>query len=47
MTKTFTATVLLKLEAEGKLSLDDSVAEWLPGVVRGNGYRLPVQPAGR
>ncbi|MFF5519294.1 serine hydrolase domain-containing protein [Streptomyces coeruleorubidus] len=39
VTKTFTATVLLKLEAEGKLSLDDSVAEWLPGVVRGNGYR--------
>jgi D-alanyl-D-alanine carboxypeptidase len=39
VTKTFTATVLLKLEAEGKLSLDDSVAKWLPGVVRGNGYR--------
>ncbi|GAA2069356.1 serine hydrolase domain-containing protein [Streptomyces albiaxialis] len=39
VTKTFTATVLLKLEAEGKLSLDDSVAEWLPGVVRGKGYR--------
>ncbi|MFJ4981680.1 serine hydrolase domain-containing protein [Streptomyces coeruleorubidus] len=39
VTKIFTATVLLKLEAEGKLSLDDSVAKWLPGVVRGNGYR--------
>ncbi|MEV0528578.1 serine hydrolase domain-containing protein [Streptomyces sp. NPDC050439] len=39
VTKTFTATVLLQLEAEGELSLDDSVAKWLPGVVRGNGYR--------
>ncbi|MEU0457962.1 serine hydrolase domain-containing protein [Streptomyces sp. NPDC006129] len=39
VTKTFTATVLLKLEAEGKLSLDDSVALWLPGVVHGKGYR--------
>jgi D-alanyl-D-alanine carboxypeptidase len=39
VTKTFTATVLLKLEAEGKLSLDDSVAKWLPGVVHGKGYR--------
>lgn len=39
VTKTFTATVLLKLEAEGKLSLDDSVAKWLPGVVCGKGYR--------
>ncbi|MGI5426744.1 serine hydrolase domain-containing protein [Streptomyces sp. CA-179760] len=39
VTKTFTATVLLRLEAEGKLSLDDSVATWLPGVVHGKGYR--------
>ncbi|WP_436946689.1 serine hydrolase domain-containing protein [Streptomyces sp. SudanB52_2052] len=39
VTKTFTATVLLKLEAEGRLSLDDSVAKWLPGVVHGKGYR--------
>lgn len=33
----FVATVLLQLEAEGRLSLDDSVETWLPGVVRGNG----------
>jgi D-alanyl-D-alanine carboxypeptidase len=38
LTKTFVATVLLQLEAEGELSLDDTVDEWLPGVVRGNGH---------
>lgn len=36
-TKTFTATVVLQLAAEGKLSLDDTVEKWLPGVVSGNG----------
>ncbi|WP_419995910.1 serine hydrolase domain-containing protein [Streptomyces boninensis] len=39
VTKIFTAAVLLKLEAKGRISLDDSVADWLPGVVRGKGYR--------
>ncbi|BBC36339.1 hypothetical protein SGFS_076330 [Streptomyces graminofaciens] len=37
ITKTFVATVLLQLEAEGRLSLDDKVDKWLPGVVRGKG----------
>ncbi|GAA1980093.1 serine hydrolase domain-containing protein [Kitasatospora viridis] len=37
-TKAFTATVLLQLEAEGRLSLDDTVAKWLPGAVAANGY---------
>ncbi|MFE6866749.1 serine hydrolase domain-containing protein [Kitasatospora sp. NPDC057692] len=37
LTKTFTATVVLQLRAEGGLSLDDPVERWLPGVVRGNG----------
>ncbi|MFB7597354.1 serine hydrolase domain-containing protein [Streptomyces sp. NPDC056160] len=37
ITKTFTATVLLQLEAEGRLSLDDTVDHWLPGLVRGHG----------
>ncbi|PWI18392.1 peptidase [Streptomyces sp. Act143] len=38
ITKTFVATVLLQLEAEGRLSLDDTVEKWLPGVVRGHGH---------
>jgi D-alanyl-D-alanine carboxypeptidase len=38
VTKSFTATVVLKLAAEGRLSLDDTVDTWLPGVVRGNGH---------
>jgi D-alanyl-D-alanine carboxypeptidase len=38
ITKTFVATVLLQLEAEGRLSLDDTVDKWLPGVVRGHGH---------
>jgi D-alanyl-D-alanine carboxypeptidase len=37
ITKTFVATALLLQEAEGRLSLDDTVEKWLPGLVRGNG----------
>jgi len=36
-TKTFVATVILQLAARGRLSVGDSVARWLPGVVRGDG----------
>ena len=36
-TKTFVATVILQLAEERRLSLDDTVARWLPGVVVGNG----------
>ncbi|MFJ1569179.1 serine hydrolase domain-containing protein [Streptomyces erythrochromogenes] len=36
-TTSFVSTVLLQLEGEGRLSLDDSVETWLPGVVRGHG----------
>ncbi|MER7491332.1 serine hydrolase domain-containing protein [Streptomyces pharetrae] len=36
--KAFIATVLLALEAEGRLSIDDPVNTWLPGVLNRNGY---------
>ncbi|WP_242902693.1 serine hydrolase domain-containing protein [Actinomadura terrae] len=36
VTKTFTSTVVLQLVAEHRLSLDDTVEKWLPGVVQGN-----------
>jgi D-alanyl-D-alanine carboxypeptidase len=36
-TKPFVATVILQLAAEHRLSLSDTVTQWLPGVVSGNG----------
>jgi D-alanyl-D-alanine carboxypeptidase len=36
-TKSFVSTVVLQLAGEGRLSLDDTVDRWLPGVVRGHG----------
>ena len=36
-TKTFVATTALQLVGEGRLALDDTVEEWLPGIVTGNG----------
>ncbi|MEU4804923.1 serine hydrolase domain-containing protein [Actinosynnema sp. NPDC023587] len=36
-TKTFLAATLLQLVGEGRLSLEDSVDRWLPGLVSGNG----------
>ncbi|MFD0417769.1 serine hydrolase domain-containing protein [Streptomyces sp. NPDC127108] len=38
ISKVFIATVLLQLEAEGRLSMSDTVEDWLPGLVRGNGH---------
>ncbi|MBO1416422.1 serine hydrolase [Streptomyces sp. FH025] len=38
-TKTFVSTVVLQLAAEGRLSLDDSVEHWLPGVLDASGYQ--------
>ncbi|MEV5380043.1 serine hydrolase domain-containing protein [Streptomyces nondiastaticus] len=35
--KPFVSTVLLQLEAEHRLTLDDTVEKWLPGLVRGHG----------
>ncbi|MGI5149798.1 serine hydrolase domain-containing protein [Plantactinospora sp. CA-294935] len=37
-TKAFTATVVLQLAAEHRIGLDDTVEQWLPGLVQGNGY---------
>lgn len=42
LTKTFVATVVLQLVAEGKLRLDDSIERWLPGLVPGGG-RITIQ----
>ncbi|MFD9999056.1 serine hydrolase domain-containing protein [[Kitasatospora] papulosa] len=42
-TKTFTAAVMLQLVGEGRLSLDDTVEKWLPGVVRKDGRRVTVR----
>ncbi len=36
-TKTFVAATALQLVGEGRLSLEDTVERWLPGVVAGNG----------
>ncbi|MEV4820336.1 serine hydrolase domain-containing protein [Micromonospora sp. NPDC049274] len=36
-TKAFVSTVLLQLAGEGRLTLDDPVERWLPGIVHGNG----------
>lgn len=36
-TKTFVATTVLQLVGEGRLSLDDTVERWLPGIVTGHG----------
>ncbi|MFJ5724631.1 serine hydrolase domain-containing protein [Streptomyces sp. NPDC093149] len=36
-TKTFVAMMVLQLAEQRRLSLDDTVDRWLPGVVRGNG----------
>lgn len=42
ITKTFVATVVLQLAAERRLSLNDSVQKWLPGVITGHDYH-PAQ----
>lgn len=38
ITKMFTATLILQLAGEYKLTLDDTVEQWLPGLVHGNGH---------
>ncbi|WP_051217636.1 serine hydrolase domain-containing protein [Paenibacillus assamensis] len=38
VTKTFVSVTMLQLVSEGKVSLNDTVDKWLPGIVQGNGY---------
>jgi D-alanyl-D-alanine carboxypeptidase len=42
VTKTFVATVVLQLVGEGKLTLDDPIERWLPGLVP-NGSAITVR----
>lgn len=42
ITKTFVATVVLRLAAEGRLRLDDPVDAWLPGAVP-DGHRITLR----
>ena len=42
LTKTYTATVVLQLVAEGKLHLTDNVEQWLPGLVP-NGENITIR----
>jgi D-alanyl-D-alanine carboxypeptidase len=42
VTKSFIATIVLQLVNEGKLSLEDSVEKWLPGVVP-NGSAITIR----
>ena len=42
LTKTFVAAVALQLAAEGRLSLEDSVEQWLPGLVP-NGQAISIR----
>lgn len=37
-TKTYVAATVLQLAGERRLSLDDTVERWLPGLLNGNGY---------
>ena len=42
LTKTYVATVVLQLVAEGKLRLSDTVERWLPGLVP-NGRKITIR----
>ena len=42
VTKTFVSTVVLQLAGEGRLSLDDTVERWLPGLIP-NGQGITVR----
>jgi D-alanyl-D-alanine carboxypeptidase len=40
LTKTFTADVILQLVGEGKVSLNDHIAKWIPGVPNGSNITI-------
>ncbi len=40
ISKQFTAAAILMLEQDGKLSLDDTISKWLPGLTRANEVTL-------
>jgi len=42
ISKQFTASAILMLAEEGKLSLDDKVAKYIPGLTRGNEITIPA-----
>jgi D-alanyl-D-alanine carboxypeptidase len=42
VTKSFTATVVLQLVTEGKLALDNTVEQWLPGAIS-NGSEITIR----
>jgi D-alanyl-D-alanine carboxypeptidase len=41
--KTWLVAVILQLAQESKLSLDDTVARWLPGLLRGHGAEITIR----
>ncbi len=41
--KTWLTAVLLQLAQEGRLSLDDNVQHWLPGLLRGYGSQITIR----
>ncbi|HZE03674.1 MAG TPA: serine hydrolase domain-containing protein, partial [Solirubrobacteraceae bacterium] len=43
LSKTWLTAVILQLAQEGKLSLDDTVQRWLPGLLRGYGSRITIR----
>jgi D-alanyl-D-alanine carboxypeptidase len=43
LSKTWLTAVLLQLAQEGKLSLDDTVQHWLPGLLRGHGSQITIR----
>jgi CubicO group peptidase (beta-lactamase class C family) len=43
LSKTWLTVALLRLAQDGKLSLDDTVQRWLPGLLRGHGSKITIR----